>query len=73
VSPQRVILGGGVMNQPTLLPLIRTRVRELIAGYVSLPELSDTVEEYLVKPALGNRAGVLGAIELARLAASTEA
>jgi fructokinase len=68
VSPQRVILGGGVMNQGTLLPLIRTRVRELIAGYVSVPELSDGVREYIVKPTLGDRAGVLGAIELARLA-----
>jgi len=40
----------------------------LLAGYVSAPELSDGIDEYLVAPALGDRSGVLGAIELARLA-----
>jgi fructokinase len=68
VSPQRVILGGGVMKQPSLLPLIRARTRELLNGYISAPELSDGLDEYIVGPALGDRAGVLGAIELARLA-----
>lgn len=68
LSPQRVILGGGVMKQPSLLPLIRTRTRELLNGYIAAPELSDGLDEYIVGPALGDRAGVLGAIELARLA-----
>jgi len=58
VSPQLVILGGGVMKQPSLLDAVRERVRGLLAGYVTAPEL--------VAPALGDRAGVLGAIELAR-------
>jgi len=70
MSPQRVILGGGVMKQPSLLPLVRARTRELLAGYVVAPSLSPGLEEYIVSPALGDRAGVLGAIELARLAAS---
>jgi fructokinase len=73
VSPQRVILGGGVMKQPGLLSLVQTRVQELLAGYVSAPELSDGIGEYIVLPALGDRAGVLGAIELARLAAVDDA
>jgi fructokinase len=60
LSPQRVILGGGVMNEPGLLELIRQRVPELAAGYLELPDI--------VAPALGDRAGVLGALELARLA-----
>jgi fructokinase len=68
VSPQRVILGGGVMKQPSLLPLVRARVRELLAGYIVAPALADGLDEYIVGPALGDRAGVLGAIELARLA-----
>jgi fructokinase len=69
VSPQRVILGGGVMKQPSLLPLVRAGVRELLAGYIVAPALADGLDEYIVGPALGDRAGVLGAIELARLAA----
>jgi fructokinase len=64
LSPQLVILGGGVMNEPGLLELVRRRLTELAAGYVDLPEL--------VAPALGDRAGVLGALELARLAAGIE-
>jgi fructokinase len=66
LSPERIVLGGGVMKQPRLLPLVRARVRELLAGYVAAPELADGLDEYLVAPGLGDRAGVLGAIELAR-------
>jgi len=62
LSPQRVIFGGGVMNEPGLLELIQHRVPELAAGYLELPDI--------VTPALGDRAGVLGALELARLALS---
>jgi fructokinase len=60
-SPELVILGGGVMKQPRLLPLVETRVEALLAGYVAAPRI--------VSPALGDRAGVLGAIELAHRAA----
>ena len=63
LSPERVILGGGVMKEARLLPLLRVRVRELLGGYGEVPEL--------VTPALGDQAGVLGALELARLAAGS--
>ena len=66
LSPERVVLGGGVMKQPQLLPLVRKQVSELLAGYVSAPELGGDLDEYLVAPALGDRAGVLGSLELAR-------
>jgi fructokinase len=72
-SPQRVILGGGVMRQPVLLPLIRHRVRELLAGYIAAPELAESIDGFIVAPALGERAGLLGAIELARQALSDDA
>ena len=57
VSPELVVLGGGVMQQPTLLALVRERVDELLAGYLAAPEIA--------APALGDRSGVLGAIALA--------
>jgi fructokinase len=66
LSPQRIILGGGVMKRPGLLALVRARMRELLAGYIAAPELTDAIDDYVVAPALGDRAGVLGAIELAR-------
>ena len=64
LSPQRVIIGGGVLKRPALLPLIRTHVDELLAGYVAAPEI--------VEPACGGDAGVLGALELARRLVSSE-
>lgn len=66
LSPQRIVLGGGVTKEPALLPLVRRRVRDLLAGYVDAPELGEGIDDFIVAPALGDRAGVLGAIELAR-------
>jgi fructokinase len=71
LSPQRIILGGGVPKQPTLVPLVRDRLIELLGGYFDVPELTlpEEIEQYIVPPGLGDLAGVLGAIELARSAA----
>jgi fructokinase len=66
LSPQRVILGGGVMKQRHLFPLVRRRVQELLNGYLQAPAILDRIDDYIVPPALGSRAGVLGAIALAR-------
>ena len=65
LSPQRIILGGGVMNVPLLLPLVRAEVQCLLNGYVQAPDILATIDSYIVLPALGGRAGVLGAIALA--------
>lgn len=65
LSPQRVIIGGGVMNQAQLFPLVRAEVQALLNGYVQAPEILDHIDQYIVPPALGGRAGVLGAIALA--------
>ncbi len=58
LSPQRIILGGGVMSREELMPAIRVKVAALLNGYVDAPEI--------VPPQLGARAGVLGAIALAQ-------
>jgi len=68
ISPQKIILGGGVMKEPALLPHVRSRVQALASGYFDAPELGAAIDEYIVPPALGDRAGVLGALELARRA-----
>jgi fructokinase len=67
LSPQRVIVGGGVAQQPSLLGRVRTRLLEVVAGYLPVPELTTAagVEGYVVAPALGGDAGIVGAIELA--------
>jgi fructokinase len=73
LSPQRIIVGGGVTNEPSLLALVRRRVGELVAGYLKAPELGEAIDDYIVSPALGDRAGVFGALELARLAVAGDA
>jgi fructokinase len=66
LSPERIILGGGVMKEPTLLSRVQERLRKLLAGYVDAPELKDAIGDFVVRPGLGDRAGVLGAIALAQ-------
>jgi len=68
LSPGRVILGGGVMQAPGLLPRVRERLARRIAGYLRHPRLSGNLEDFLVAPGLGSRSGVLGALVLARRA-----
>lgn len=65
LSPQRIIVGGGVMSRPVMFPLLRAKVQALLNGYVQHPALLSQIENYIVPPALGNRAGVLGAMTLA--------
>jgi fructokinase len=64
LSPQRIIMGGGVMNQQQLLPLIRGRMLHWLAGYIDHHELLQQ-PRYVTAPALGARAGVMGAAALA--------
>ncbi len=65
LSPQRIIMGGGVMEQAHLLPMVRRRVQELLNNYIQAEAIQKHIEQYIVRPALGNRSGVLGAIALA--------
>ena len=66
LSPQRIIMGGGVMEQAHLFPLIRQKVPALLNGYVQSPVILEHIDQYIVPPRLGNKAGVLGAIALAQ-------
>lgn len=66
LSPERIILGGGVMNQRHLFPRIRQRVQLLLNGYIQASPILNTIDTYIVPPLLGNRSGVLGAIALAK-------
>jgi fructokinase len=68
LSPERIILGGGVMEQPQLMPLVRQKVRAYLNGYVQSPAILEEIDNYIVPPALGNRAGVLGAFALGHMA-----
>ena len=72
LSPQRIILGGGVMKAPGLLSLVRAQVRTLAGDYFDTPALGEGIVDYVVSPALGDRAGVIGALELARISFASD-
>jgi fructokinase len=68
LSPQRIIIGGGVGSIPHLLPRIQKRTKEVINGYIQSPVITENIESYIVSPGLGGRSGMLGGIALAELA-----
>ena len=65
LSPQRIIIGGGVMAQEQLFPVIRQRMLHWLGGYIDRSEILADLNHYVVPPTLGARAGVLGGIGLA--------
>ncbi len=69
LSPQRIILGGGVMSQSHLFPRIRQGVQALLNGYIQAPAILRQIDTYIVPPGLGSQVGVLGALALAEQAA----
>lgn len=65
LSPKKIILGGGVMNQEHVLTYVYRYLGELLNGYVSYPEVQDKMNEYIVRPGLGDNAGITGGLLLA--------
>jgi fructokinase len=68
LSPQRIIIGGGVGSNLHLLKMAGEKTHALLNGYIQSPLILDKIGSYIVPAALGNRAGVLGAIALAEQA-----
>ncbi len=64
LSPQRIVLGGGVMHQEHMMPLVREEVKRQLAGYVRTKEL-ENIDSYIVLPSLNDNQGIMGALKLA--------
>ncbi|QAY65296.1 ROK family protein [Paenibacillus protaetiae] len=64
LAPKKIILGGGVMHQEQLFPLIRQEVQRTLNGYVNVPQLAGGIDSYIVPPGLGDNAGLSGAVAL---------
>jgi len=64
LSPKRVILGGGVMHQKQLLPLIRQEVQRNLNGYVQVNDIVNDINNYIVSPGLGDNAALCGSLAL---------
>lgn len=63
-SPNRIVLGGGVMHQDQMFPIIRFNVKEYLNGYINMKEILDDIDTYIVPPALGDDSGIKGAVML---------
>ncbi len=68
LSPQRIIIGGGMMHHDKLFPMIRTKVLSLLNGYVNNPSILSHIDQFIVPPHTGDNAGMLGGLALAELA-----
>ena len=64
LSPERIVVGGGVMHQEQMLPMIRQEVRRQMHGYIQGKGM-DKLEEYIVPVSLGDNQGVMGGVKLA--------
>ncbi len=67
ISPKRIVLGGGVMHQKQLFPLIREQFKKMLNGYVQTKELED-LEQFIVPSKLNDNQGILGGLKLAEIA-----
>jgi fructokinase len=65
VSPEKAILGGGLMHKRQLFPLIRKKVQVMLNGYLSIPAIVNNIENYIVSPGLEDKSGICGALGLA--------
>lgn len=66
LSPKKIIMGGGVMKQLQLFPIIRRQVQTMLNGYVQTPQILSGIDEYIVPPGLGDNAGLSGALVIAK-------
>jgi len=63
-SPEKIVLGGGVMEKQLLFPLIRTEFSRLINRYA--PEsIITNVDNFIVPTGLEGKAGMIGALHMA--------
>lgn len=71
LSPEKIVLGGGLMQKNHLFALIHQKVTDKLGGYVSSPVILEDIENYIVSPGLGNRSGICGGLALAMDAAGS--
>lgn len=63
LSPKIIILGGGVMHQTQLFPLVREKTRELLNGYIKNDTVND-MDHYIVPASLHDDQGIMGCLKL---------
>ena len=66
-SPKKIVLGGGVMHQEQLFPLVRSKVARMMNGYIVTPQMQD-LDSYIVSAGCNGDQGILGSLELGKKA-----
>lgn len=69
-SPERIVLGGGVLNRSVLFHKIRAHFKAQLNDYMTQPQISQCLESYIVPSKFGSKAGAVGSLYLAQLALS---
>ena len=69
-SPEKIILGGGVMQQKFIFPMIHQKALKKLGNYIVHPAVAEGLREYIVEPGLGTDSGILGAWLLAKQCAA---
>jgi fructokinase len=64
-SPQRIIMGGGVMQQEHMVEKLRAEFKKIMNGYIRHRDVNERLDEFIQSPGLGSQSGVLGALVLA--------
>lgn len=65
LSPEIILIGGGVSQQAHIFPKIRRAFKKHMNGYIDHPILNENLEDYIRYPKNGQNAGLIGAYYLA--------
>lgn len=68
LSPQKIVLGGGVLGRECLLPMVRRETLRLLGGYVQHPAILQDMDNYIVAPELFPVSGLVGSFLLGKQA-----
>jgi Transcriptional regulator/sugar kinase len=68
LSPNKIILWGGVMHQEQLFPMVRENVKQMLNGYIHHSSILNDMEHYIVAPGLCDEPGIKGALKLGHMA-----
>jgi fructokinase len=74
LAPERIVLGGGVMQRECLFSKIRANVRDILQGYLAVDQIMDDayLRHFIVPPAWGYQTGLTSALYLAERALQRE-
>ena len=68
LSPERIILGGGVMQRESLIKQVRAETLRLLNGYIQHPAILEHIDEYIVTPDLFPVSGLVGSYLIGKAA-----